>query len=216
MVHYARRKDFDTQWKTKGKPAGMAHAVPAHIKVGSMALRNRLAMQGNGVYFVTTTVVDFLNVFNDAKCCELLIKNILYYQQRYEFTIIAYVIMPSHFHWITSIDINKGSISDIMRDIKKYSAWDIFEHLKNNNSKYLQNFYKAANPGNGQKMKFWMKRFDDEVIKNKEMLLSRISYIHNNPIKAGLVERPEEYAYSSARNYYGLSSLINVDISFIT
>jgi hypothetical protein len=46
-----------------------------------------------------------------------------------------------------------------------------------------------------------MPRFDDEVIQNEAMLLTKLDYIHNNPVKAGLVENPEDYRFSSARNY---------------
>ena len=46
-----------------------------------------------------------------------------------------------------------------------------------------------------------MHRFDDEVIRNNKMLWTKIKYIHNNPVEAELVEKPEDYLYSSARNY---------------
>ena len=52
------------------------------------------------------------------------------YQEKYKFNVIAYVIMPSHFHWILEINNKLGTISDIMRDIKKYSAWDIMEKME--------------------------------------------------------------------------------------
>jgi len=56
-----------------------------------------------------------------------------------------------------------------------------------------------------------MQRFDDEVIRNREMFLTKLRYIHNNPVKAGLVENPEDYKYSSARNYmFGDHSVIFV------
>ena len=46
-----------------------------------------------------------------------------------------------------------------------------------------------------------MSRFDDEVIQNEAMLLTKLDYIHNNPVKAGIVDSPEKYLFSSARNY---------------
>ncbi|MEX1138542.1 MAG: hypothetical protein WEB33_10185 [Bacteroidota bacterium] len=46
-----------------------------------------------------------------------------------------------------------------------------------------------------------MKRFDDAYIRNDDMFGSRLDYIHSNPVKAGLVDLPENYIYSSARNY---------------
>ncbi len=46
-----------------------------------------------------------------------------------------------------------------------------------------------------------MHRFDDEVIRNNKMFWVKLKYIHNNPVKAGLVSKVEDYKYSSARNY---------------
>ena len=56
-----------------------------------------------------------------------------------------------------------------------------------------------------------MNRFDDEVIQNVGMLRTKLEYIHNNPVQAGLVASPEEYKYSSARNYIlGDHSIIEI------
>jgi hypothetical protein len=43
--------------------------------------------------------------------------------------------------------------------------------------------------------------FDDEVIRNQKMLWTKIKYIHNNPVEAGIVMKPKDFKYSSARNY---------------
>jgi hypothetical protein len=42
------------------------------------------------------------------------------------------------------------------------------------------------------------------------MIESRMKFIHENPVRSGIVEIPEEYLYSSARNYSGLNGLIEV------
>lgn len=165
-----------------------------------MGLRGRTNLINETFFFVTTTVVKFLNVFKDDYACSLLIKTIKYYQQKYQFNILAYVIMPSHFHWIVEVKPELGTISEIMRDIKKYSAWDLMDYLKTN-KKYSSVFEIEAEKYPDQQRKFWMKRFDDVVIRNEKMLWAKIKYIHNNPVEAGLVGYPEEYKYSSARNY---------------
>lgn len=62
-----------------------------------------------------------------------------------------------------------------------------------------------------QVFKLWMDRFDDVVIYTEKMLSIKIMYIHENPVRAGLVKRPEDWKYSSARNYtFGDQTLINV------
>jgi REP element-mobilizing transposase RayT len=123
--------------------------------------------------------------------------------------------MPSHFHWIVEVNPKFGTISDIMRDIKKYSAWDILEDIEKNNKHIISIFKTAAKGYPDQKRKLWMPRFDDEVIRNDKMFWAKLHYIHNNPLEAGLVRRPENYKYSSARNYIsGDHSILEVDISF--
>jgi REP element-mobilizing transposase RayT len=128
--------------------------------------------------------------------------------------VLAYVIMPSHFHWIVEVDPKLGTISDIMRDIKKYSAGDILEEIEKTDN-HLSKIFKAAAKGfPTQKRKLWIPRFDDEVIRNEKMFWVNLHNIHNNPVEAGLVNRPEEYKYSSAGNYKsGDQSVLEVDVS---
>ncbi len=178
-----------------------------------MGLRGRSSFSDETTYFVTTTVVGFAPVFRDDCYCDILIRNIKHYQQRYKFKILAYVIMPTHFHWILEVQPSIGTISDVMRDLKKYSAWDLMEALEDNGSmNFVRLFRGAAQSTRDQKRKFWMKRFDDEVIRNVGMLRTKLQYIHYNPVKAGLVENPEDYKYSSARNYVSdAHSILQVD-----
>jgi len=65
----------------------------------------------------------------------------------------------------------------------------------------LLRLFKQKAVGLQQRRKFWMSRFDDEFIRNREMILTKLEYIHNNPLKAGLAVNQEDYKYSSARNY---------------
>ncbi len=182
-----------------------------------MALRGRSYFNDESCFFVTTTVINHLNVFSSPNACEILIKNIKYYQEKYHFQILAYVIMPSHFHWIITTDNEFGTISDIMRDLKKYSAWDIMDFIqKSGENKFMKYFEEAGEKYKGQKRKFWQERFDDFIITSRALFTQKLKYIHNNPVKAGLVEQPEDYTYSSARNYkYNDHSVIFVKTDVI-
>ncbi len=151
-----------------------------------MGLRGRSNLTDESLFFVTTTIVNFTKVFVDDVYCDLLIKNIKHYQARYKFNIIAYVIMPSHFHWILEVDNKLGTISDIMRDIKKYSAWDIMEKIEKDDPDLMSVFQAEAFKFAGHKRKFWMKRFDDEVIRNEKMFWVKLNYIHLNPSRSGI------------------------------
>jgi putative transposase len=178
-----------------------------------MGTRGRQSIQDVTTFFITTTVVNFARVFTADKYCDILISNIRHYQEKYAFKIFGYVVMPSHFHWIVEVNPARGTVSDIMRDLKKYSAWDLLEALRNdhrNDLVWLFEQYAEGFPN--QKRKFWTKRFDDVVIRNRDMFRGILEYIHHNPVKAGLVEEAVLYKYSSARNYFlGDHSVLFVD-----
>jgi len=63
--------------------------------------------------------------------------------------------------------------------------------------------------------KVWEYRFDSFVITNENTLHQKIDYIHNNPVKVGLVSEPTQWRYSSARNYAGFDKLlVPVDVEW--
>ena len=59
------------------------------------------------------------------------------------------------------------------------------------------NFARKYNKMNLREGKVWQKAFYDEGIRNMDMLLQKIEYIHNNPVRAKIVTSPEEYPFSS-------------------
>ncbi len=64
----------------------------------------------------------------------------------------------------------------------------------------------------GQVFKLWKDRFDDLVLTKRETTITKIHYIHANPVRKGLVSCPEDWFYSSAREYMSIgSSAISVD-----
>jgi len=181
-----------------------------------MGRRGRSNLTEERFYFVTTTVVRFTPIFSNQSFCDILISNIKHYREKYKFTTLGYVIMPSHFHWILIVNPKYGTISDIMRDIKKFTTWQIFDILEEiENRTFLKIFQQSADGIKDQEKKLWMSRFDDEVIRNQQMFWAKLNYIHNNPLKAGLVTRAEDYKYSSARNYINKDqSVLEVDVEY--
>jgi REP element-mobilizing transposase RayT len=181
-----------------------------------MGRRGRNNLSEERFFFVTTTVVKFLPIFSNQHFCEILISNIKHYREKYNFVVLGYVIMPSHFHWVIIVNPKYGTISDIMRDIKKFTAWQIFDYFtERKERKHLKIFGESAEGLKNQTKKLWIPRFDDEVIRDQQMFWTKLNYIHNNPIKAGLVNRAEDYKYSSARNYInGDHSVLDVDSEY--
>lgn len=89
------------------------------------------------------------------------------------------------------------------------------EEIEKNDEIFMTIFKSAAISFPNQKRKLWMQRFDDEVIRNEKMFWTKLHYIHNNPVEAGLVRRPEDFRYSSADNYLkGDQSVLFVDTNY--
>jgi hypothetical protein len=63
---------------------------------------------------------------------------------------------------------------------------------------------------NKQTNQIWTHENHAEQIYSQKFLEQKIEYIHNNPVRAGIVERPEDYLYSSARNYAGLVGVFDI------
>ncbi len=181
-----------------------------------MGRRGRASLANENFFFVTTTVVQRARVFSEERYCDLLIQQIKNWQAHFNFKILSYVVMPSHFHWIVEVEPAHGTISDIMREIKSNSALNVMAELARERKDDLISLFTHSSDGIAdQRRKFWMKRFDDQVIRNQKMFMAKLLYIHNNPVKAGLVESAEQYKYSSARNYIlGDHSLLYVDTSY--
>jgi len=162
------------------------------------------------LYFITTTVVDFQPVLTQPGIPEILFDNLDFYRKKYQFRINAYVIMPHHIHLILHLNA-ETSISNVMRDLKKYTSVKIHQRLRETNSPYLDRLLFRGNKA-GQKFKLWMDRSDKVIIVSWKILTIKLNYIHDNPVRAGFVSRAEDYPYSSAGFYLtGTAGKVEID-----
>jgi hypothetical protein len=75
---------------------------------------------------------------------------------------------------------------------------------------FLVEYHAKYNKRN-EHIQFWTHENHAVELSSNEMIDSRVDYIHKNPVRAGWVEKDEDYLYSSARNYSGLNAMIEVD-----
>ncbi len=157
-----------------------------------MPLRHR-NLQKYGTFFITTSTFNSFHRFEINEDYEIALENIEFYRIRDNTKIHGYVIMPNHLHLLLTIPEDRN-ISSFIRDTKKRVA---YEYLKNRKMKI---------------QKFWQYRFDDVFIYSEEIFTVKLKYIHYNPVKAGLANRPEDWPYSSASFYSGgKSKIIKLD-----
>jgi len=154
------------------------------------------------IFFVTSTVVNFDPIFQLGRDYYLILLTSLdWVMKKYGATLFAYVFMPSHIHLVIEVDEGR-SLSNLMRDFKKFTSTKIRQKLENEGRhSWVERLRKNASGKKGQVFKLWMDRFDDVVLFSESVLRTKVEYIHENPVKAGLVSVPEEWEFSSAKDY---------------
>ncbi len=109
----------------------------------------------------------------------VIVENNWHYFDRNRYKLIAWVVMPNHVH--VMIEILEGRPLDrVIHSWKSYTANEANRLLK-------------------RKGKFWFPDYYDRYIRDERHFANAIRYIHQNPVKAGLVERAEDWPFSSAR-----------------
>jgi putative transposase len=168
-----------------------------------MGRRGRSMFGDEGrAFFVTTTVVEFAHIFScGPQYYEILANSLNFLLKEHHAVLRAYAFMPSHVHLV--IEMPEGEdISDLMRDFKKFTSTKIRQQLQQEGRReFLFVLRRNANGRKNQVFKLWMDRFDDVVISDEKTMAVIVDYVHNNPVKAGLVAAPEDWNYSSARDY---------------
>lgn len=107
------------------------------------------------------------------------------------------------------------SVSGILRDLQKYTAKAIVKKLEvekpNRYEVYPDAFTEAGKPLKRIKTyKVWQDGNQAKLIFSNRFLLEKLTCIHNNPVANGLSEVLWEYKYSSAGNYAGMKSMLDV------
>ncbi|MCD6660341.1 MAG: transposase [Lentimicrobium sp.] len=170
--------------------------------------------QGDNVYFVTFTIVDWLNVLEHKKYIDILVDCIKYYQLNKGLRIFGYCIMPNHVHMIVQ-GTEKWSVSEILRDLKKISNRKIVQALQEEDTKksgqILSLFKEAADKIKRVKnFKVWQDGNHAILLYSNKFYWQKLNYIHMNPVKKGLCINTWDYEYSSARDYTGHKSVLDV------
>lgn len=169
----------------------------------------------DGLYFVTSTVVGWIDVFTREAYREILLDSFRYCQQNKGLEIFAWVLMTNHFHLIARAkEVNK--LEHIMRDMKKITSRRIvkaiLENPQESRKQWLEYMFERFGKynANNQQYQFW--RQDNHPIElwSQEIIHQKLDYIHNNPVKSGFVIEAKDYKYSSAVDYCGGKGLVDV------
>jgi len=122
--------------------------------------------------------------------------------------------MTNHIHLI--IGSQKDPLAGIMRDLKKFTSSKILKAIEGNIQEsrrewLLWMFERAGKRNvNNKKYQFWQQHNQPIELNSPEIAQQKLDYLHQNPVEAGFSSEPEEYWYSSARDYAGKKGLLDV------
>jgi REP element-mobilizing transposase RayT len=112
------------------------------------------------------------------------------------FAIFAYVIMPDHLHAITDCPLKSSAI---LRYINGIISRRVIDHLKERGHNSSLQKLRHETKTRGYRYSLWEHHNNALPIFSEGMFMEKVNYIHQNPVRAGLVERAEEYRWSSVR-----------------
>jgi REP element-mobilizing transposase RayT len=166
-----------------------------------------------GLHYLTFTIVDWIDIFSRQIYRDIIIDSLNYCNKEKGLDIFAFVIMTNHIHLIAQS--RKGALSEVIRDFKKFTSKKIIETInsepESRSSWMLDRFrFNASQRVSNKDYQVWKHGNHAVYMYSPDFMREKLNYLHNNPVRAGIVEKPEDYLYSSARYYSGLDSLLNI------
>lgn len=165
-------------------------------------------------YFLTMTVVGWIDIFTHKNHKMKIVDSLKYCQKNKGLSIFGWCLMSSHLHMIARADGDQN-LSEIIRDFKKFTSKSIVDQIINepdSRSEWLLDYfsYSANRLKRNKNYKFWQDGNQAKIIYSNSFFYEKLTYIHMNPVKKMIVEKPEQYLFSSARNYAELDSLLDI------
>jgi putative transposase len=181
---------------------------------GGYRIRNK-----KEVHFLTLTIVEWVDVFTRKEYRDILLKSLQFCQESKGLSIHGWCVMSNHAHLLASSKI--FDLSGTLRDFKKFTSKKIIEAIINNEHEsrkdWMLEIFKRAGKENSRNSdyQFWRQDNQPKECYSPAFTVQKLNYIHNNPVEAGIVDKPEEYLYSSARDYQNQYNCGLLKIAFI-
>ncbi len=168
----------------------------------------------NYPHFVSFAVVHWIDLFTRSVYRQILIDSLKYCQKNKGLILYAWCIMTNHVHLI--IGTNDRSMEGILRDMKSFTSRKLKETIIGNaeesRKKWILWMMKQTGNKNRNNLEWqlWQQHNHPIELSNEQLISQRLDYLHNNPVKAGFVQNPEDWLYSSAGDYCGRKGFLDV------
>jgi len=150
----------------------------------------------NPCYYLTSVANDRLPVFQTDKIKTIACNALDEARNSANILIFAYVIMPDHVHLITN---SSRKISEVLRYANGIVARRVIDYLKKQNFAGSLEKLRHEEKTNQYKYSLWEHHPNAMSLTSKAMFMQKVNYIHQNPVRAGLLEQADDYLFSSVR-----------------
>ena len=160
----------------------------------------------NSSYYLTLTVVGWVDVFTRNNHKDALIDSLRYCIKNKGLNVYAYCLMSNHLHMVVNCN-EPFQLKDVVRDFKRHTVKTIIGQIINapkSRREWILREFAAEGDKNARNKtyKFWQSGNHAIELFTEKFVWEKIIYIHNNPVKEKFVKNPQEWLYSSASNYW--------------
>ncbi len=165
------------------------------------------------VYYLTLQVVEWVDVFTRQRYRDIVTDSFNYCVNQKNLQVFAYVIMSNHIHLL--VRAGDENLSDVIRDFKRHTSKNILTSIEQEPESRKQWMLKifskeALKHKRNQKFQFWTHENHAVELYSPKFMKEKLIYLHNNPVRSGLVNQAEDFIYSSATDYAGKKALVDV------
>lgn len=166
----------------------------------------------NSSYFLTLTVIGWIDVFTRKNHKDAIIDSLRYCIKHKGLNVYCFCLMSNHLHLIVNCN-EPFELNDAIRDFKKFSSKKVLLQImtepESRRDWMLRAFSKAADESRKHKnFKFWHAGNHAIELYSEKFIWDKMNYIHRNPVDEGFVNNDFEWKYSSASNYHEKESVL--------
>jgi REP-associated tyrosine transposase len=154
--------------------------------------------------FLTFSCYRRAGLLSDPLTRDAFVEHLEAQRVRLGFDVIAWVVMPEHVHAV--VVPRDGELGPVLRGVKQGFGRKMIRRWRDRDHSVLEKLTDSDGI-----VRFWQRGGGyDRNVRDLDELREKVNYIHQNPEKRGLVERSEDWVWSSARDYLGESGVIEI------
>ncbi len=153
------------------------------------------------VYYVTYTIVEWLPIFVSQAANQIVTESLTFCHNQKHLCINAYVIMPTHIHAIVfDADYNSDRLAATLTDFRKFTGRRLADYCTANMPRCFAETLRTS-ATNDRERRLWQPSRHPVAIMNEPFWEVKLNYLHENPVRKGMVIQPDHWRYSSAGYY---------------